>query len=157
MALDRPEESDFFLTDELYQLTELVNETLAGVIYHYWVNTSNEQPFEVLDWITLAFDSRRTITLTAGLETDGIKLVKPDFDAEGKRLNEEFKGLVTIENRNVSNHEIWKDALGKAITPSFLKFEGRALNDSFVLRFEDADDVEISLGLEGMEVDYYEE
>jgi hypothetical protein len=157
MALDKPLEADFFTTDEVYQLTALVNENLSGVTYHFWVNTSNDQHFEVLDWLTLSFASGNSITLTAGLETDGIKVVIPDFEAERKQLLAEFKGLVTIESRDASNHEIWANTLGKSITPSFMKYEGRALNDSFVLKFDGADDVEIYLGLEGLEIDYFEE
>jgi hypothetical protein len=157
MALDKPLEADFFTTDEVYQLTALVNELLTGVTYHFWVNTSNDQHFEVLDWLTLSFVSGNSITLTAGLETDGIKVVQPDFEAERKQLLDEFKGLVTIESRDASNQEIWAESLGKPITPSFLKYEGKALNDSMVLKFEGADDVEIYLGLEGLEIDYFEE
>ena len=150
-------ERDFFTTDEVYQITALVNEELAGVVYHYWINTASGQRFEVLDWITLVFKSGERMTFTAGLETDGIKIAEPDFEAERKRLEEEFKGTVTIESKDASKSKFWKETIGKSITPSLLKHEGRVLNDSLVLKFEDDNSVEIFLGLEGLEVDFFDE
>jgi hypothetical protein len=150
-------ENDFFTVAEVYQLTELVNETLRDVIYHYWLNKAEENNFEVLDWIELRCESGKNLMLTAGLETDGIKIVDINIQDEKKRLEEEFKGLVSIVSKSAAKHKHWADCLGKAITPSFVKHDGRALNDSFVLKFEDAHDIEIYLGLEGMEVEYFEE
>lgn len=150
-------EANFFTTEELYTLASLVNEQLAGVVYHYWVNKASETPFEVLDYITLAFRSGNALTLTAGEESDGLKITEPDFNAIRTRLEAEFKGKVTIESRDVSKHKLWKEALGKELTPSLMRYEGRVLNDSLVLKFPDSDSIEIFLGLEGMEVDYFDE
>ena len=150
-------DDNFFTVAEVYQLTEMVNETLANVTYHYWVNRANGQLFEVLDWITFNFDSGKNLSITAGPESDGIKVSEPDIDTERKRIEEEFKGVVTIESRDVSNTKYWVDTIGRSITPSFIKHEGRVLNDSIVLKFEGAEPVEIFLGLEGLEVDDYDE
>lgn len=152
-----PGEGDFFTTEEVYQIAALVNEKLAGVTYHYWVNKASSEVFEVLDWITLHFESGNSVTLTGGLDSDGIKLVNPDFKAEQQRLEKEFEGKVTIESRNASKHKLWKECIGQELTPSLVKFEGKVLNDSLVLKFPDADAVIIFLGLEGLEVDYYED
>lgn len=152
-----PGEGDFFTTEEVYQIATLVNEKLAGVTYHYWVNKASSEVFEVLDWITLHFESGNSVTLTGGLDSDGIKLVNPDFKAEQQRLEKEFEGKVTIESRNASKHKLWKECIGQELTPSLVKFEGKVLNDSLVLKFPDADAVIIFLGLEGLEVDYYED
>jgi hypothetical protein len=38
-----------------------------------------------------------------------------------------------------------------------MRFDGRVINDSLVLKFEDADSVEIFLGIEGLEVDFFDE
>lgn len=150
-------DANFFTVAEVYQLTEMVNETLASVSYHYWVNRAQGQLFEVLDWITFHFDSGRSLSITAGPDSDGIKVSEPNIEAERKRLEEEFKGVVTIETRNASKIRFWKDAIGKSITPSFIKHEGKVLNDSVVLKFEGAEPVEIFLGLEGLEVDDFDE
>jgi hypothetical protein len=150
-------DANFFTVAEVYQLTEMVNETLASVSYHYWVNRAQGQLFEVLDWITFHFESGRSLSITAGPDSDGIKVSEPNIDAERKRLEEEFKGVVTIESRNASKIRFWKDAIGKSITPSFIKHEGKVLNDSIVLKFEEAEPVEIFLGLEGLEVDDFDE
>lgn len=150
-------EANFFSPDELYAIAALVNEQLAGVVYHYWVNKASESPFEVLDYITLAFRSGHSVTFTAGEESDGLKLADPDFNAIRTKLEEEFKGKVTIESRDVSKHKFWKAAIGREITPSLMRYEGRVLNDSLVLKFPDSDPIEIFLGLEGMEVDYFDE
>lgn len=150
-------ENDFFTVAEVYQLTELVNETLRDVIYHYWVNKAEEHSFEVLDWIELRCNSGRNVILTAGLESDGIKIADVNIQDEKARLEVEFKGLVTVVSKSAAKHKYWADCLNKSITPSFIKHDGRALNDSFVLKFEGAHDIEIYLGLEGMEVDYFEE
>lgn len=152
-----PGEGDFFTTEEVYQIAALVNEKLAGVTYHYWVNKVSSEVFEVLDWITLHFESGNSVTLTGGLDSDGIKLVNPDFKAEQQRLEKEFEGKVTIESRNASKYKLWKECIGQELTPSLVKFEGKVLNDSLVLKFPDADAVIIFLGLEGLEVDYYED
>jgi len=150
-------DANFFTVAEVYQLTEMVNETLASVSYHYWVNRAQGQLFEVLDWITFHFDSGRSLSITAGPDSDGIKVSEPNMEAERKRLEEEFKGVVTVETRNASKMRFWKDAIGKSITPSFIKHEGKVLNDSVVLKFEGAEPVEIFLGLEGLEVDDFDE
>ncbi|HOY48699.1 MAG TPA: hypothetical protein PL185_07320 [Flavobacteriales bacterium] len=150
-------DANFFTVAEVYQLTEMVNETLASVSYHYWVNRAQGQLFEVLDWITFHFDSGRSLSITAGPDSDGIKVSEPNIEAERKRLEEEFKGVVTVETRNASKIRFWKDAIGKSITPSFIKHEGKVLNDSVVLKFEGAEPVEIFLGLEGLEVDDFDE
>ncbi len=152
-----PGEGDFFTTEEVYAIAALVNEKLSGITYHYWVNKASNEVFEVLDWITLQFESGNSITLTGGLDSDGIKLVNPDFSAEQKRLEAEFDGKVTIATRDASKHKIWKECIGQEFTPSLVKYEGRMLNDSIALKFPGADDVIIFLGLEGLEVDYYEE
>jgi hypothetical protein len=154
---DELTEENFFSTDDVYKIAALVNENLAGVVYHYWVNKASGTPFEVLDWITLAFKSGNSITFTAGLETDGIRVDEPDFTAERTKLEAEFEGKVTIESRDVSKHKMWKSAIGQDITPSLMRFEGRVINDSLVLKFEDADSVEIFLGIEGLEVDFFDE
>ena len=143
-------DANFFTVAEVYQLTEMVNETLASVSYHYWVNRAQGQLFEVLDWITFHFDSGRSLSITAGPDSDGIKVSEPNIEAERKRLEEEFKGVVTVETRNASKIRFWKDAIGKSITPSFIKHEGKVLNDSVVLKFEGAEPVEILLGLDGL-------
>ena len=150
-------DANFFTVAEVYQLTEMVNETLSKVTYHYWVNRANDQLFEVLDWITFEFSSGKSLSITAGEESDGIKLAEPNIDAERKRIEEEFKGVVTIESRDASKIKFWKDSIGKSITPSFIKHEGRVLNESIVLKFEEAEPVEIFLGLEGLEVDEYDD
>ena len=152
-----PGENDFFTTEEIYEIAALVNEKLAGVSYHYWVNKASQEVFEVLDWITLKFESGNEVTFTGGLESDGIKLVKPDFEADRKRLEIEFEGKVTIESRDASKHKLWKECIGLELTPSLVKYEGKMLNDSLVLKFPDADALIIFLGLEGLEVDYFED
>jgi hypothetical protein len=150
-------ENDFFTVAEVYQITELVNETLKDVVYHFWVNKAKEHTFEVLDWIELRCSSGKNIMFTAGLESDGIKIVDVNIQDEKTKLEKEFKGLVTVVSKSAAKHKLWADCLGKTITPSFVKHDGRALNDSFVLKFEGAHDIEIYLGLEGMEVEYFEE
>lgn len=150
-------DENFFSPEELYALAALVNEKLAGVVYHFWVNTASGSPFEVLDWVTLAFKSGHSITFTAGTETDGIKIVQPDFEAERKHLEAEFQGKVTIESRDVSKHKLWKDGIGQDITPSLMRYDGKVLNDSIVFKFSDAEPIELFLGLDGLEVDYFDE
>jgi len=156
MEEEYPGNDDLFSTDEVYQLLALVNETLSGINYHFWVNKAQGQNFEVLDWIELQFESGHKMFLTAGVETDGIKLGEPDFELIRSNLRDEFKGVVTLESRNVSSHKIWAENLGKPIIPSLVKHEKGMINDSIVLKFEEGDDVEITLGLEGLEVDYFE-
>jgi len=148
---------NFFTADELYQIAALVNETIASVDYHYWVNKAHGQRFEVLDWITFNFHSGNQMWLTAGEESDGIKLMKGDIPHLKDKLENEFKGVVTLESKEVSGHKVWKDTLGKAITPSLIYVKENALNDSLVLKFEGADSVEISLGIEGLEVEFYDD
>jgi hypothetical protein len=156
MEEDYPGFDDLFSAEEVYKLLALVNETISGVHYHFWVNKSQGQHFEVLDWIELQFSSGNKLFLTAGIETDGIKLGAPDFDLIRANLRDEFKGVVTLESRNVSAHEIWSENLAKAITPSLFKHEKGMLNDSIVLKFENGSDIEIRLGLDGLEVGYFE-
>ncbi|MCB0819787.1 MAG: hypothetical protein KDC13_04120 [Bacteroidetes bacterium] len=150
-------EDNFFETDELYKIAALVNETISSVVYHYWVNKSHGQRFEVLDWITLNFNSGNHMWLTAGEESDGIKLLEADIPALKNKLESEFKGVVTLESKDVSGHKIWKPVLGKPITPSLIQVGDKALNDTLVLKFEGADSIEISLGIEGLEVEFFEE
>jgi len=158
MSNDSLTEANFFTTDEVYKLAALVNESLGSVSYHFWVNTAQGQRFEVLDWISLHFVSGHSMWLTAGEETDGIKLIEADFPSLKKRLEEEFKGAVTLESKDVSGHKFWEGAIGKAITPSLIHHEDRVLNDSIALHFEGSEDsIEIFLGIEGLEVDYFEE
>jgi hypothetical protein len=152
-----PEESNYFSPDELYKIAELVNETIARVEYHYWVNTAQGQRFEVLDWITLHFTSGNTMWLTGGENSDGIHLMEADIPSLAAKLEAEFKGVVTLETKDVSGHKLWKDLLGKAITPSLIHHKNKALNDSLVLKFEGEDSLEILLGIEGLEVELYED
>jgi hypothetical protein len=65
-----PGENDFFTTEEIYEIAALVNEKLAGVSYHYWVNKASQELFEVLDWITLKFESGNEVTFTGGFVND---------------------------------------------------------------------------------------
>jgi hypothetical protein len=156
MEEEYPGPEDLFTTDEVYQILALVNEALSGVQFHYWVNKAQGQHFEVLDWIELQFESGKKMFLTAGLDSDGIKLGDPDFELIRANLRDEFKGVVSLDSRDVSGHDFWSGNLGKPITPSLIKHEKGMLNDSIVLKFEEGDDIEITLGLEGLEVDYFE-
>lgn len=157
MEEEYPGPGDIFSADEVYKILALVNETLKGVNYYYWVNKAQAEPFEVLDWIELSFESGQRLFLTAGIDSDGIKLADPDFDLIKSNLRDEFKGAVTLEKRDASQHKIWQNNFGKDIIPSLTKHEKGMLNDSIVLKFDDGDDVIIYLGLEGLEVDYFEE
>jgi len=149
-------ETDFYTPEELYEIYALVNETIREVHYHYWVNQAKDHRYEVLDWIEFIFDSGKRMVLNAGVDSDGIKLHLPDIEAERAKLEDEFKGAVTIESRDVSSTKLWKAALGKAITPSLLKHEDKVLNDNMVLKFEGAKPIEIYVGLEGLEVEFFD-
>lgn len=149
-------EREFYTAEELYEIYALVNETIKDVFYHYWVNMAKDHRYEVLDWIEFIFHSGNRMVLNAGVDSDGIKLHLPNFEEEKAKLESEFKGIVTIETRNVSASKQWKGAIGKAITPSLLKHEDKVLNDNMVLKFEGAEPIEIYIGLEGLEVQFFD-
>jgi hypothetical protein len=155
--MEEQPEASYFSAGELYAIAALVNEKIKKVTYHYWVNKASQEVFEVLDWISLDFESGNTITFTGGLDSDGIKIVAPDFEQERLRLEEEFGGKVSIEARNASGNKVWKETIGKEITPSVIKMDEKVMSDSLGLKFNGADDLVIFLGLEGLEVDYLED
>lgn len=151
-------ENDFFTAEEVYLIMELVNEKIKQVIYHYWINNASNHKLEILDYIEFQFASGNKMFFSSGEESDGIKPFRAyDMDAKNDLLKDLHNNLIYIEQKNVSKHDIWKKCLGKDISPSFIKHDKKHLNDSLVLNFKDAHAVEIYLGLEGMEVDYFSE
>jgi len=151
-------DSDFFTADEIYKILELVNEKINEVYYHYWVNSAPKDKLEILDYIELRFQSGKKLILSSDSDGDGIKPLD-DFDPEKKNesLQELHKGLISISTKNMSKSALWKDCLNKSITPSLLQHDKKHLNDNLVFHFENSDSLEIFLGLEGLEVDVYEE
>lgn len=157
MEEDYPGPSDLFSSEDVYKILALVNEVLSEVNYYYWVNKAQSEYFEVLDWIEFKFKSGNHLFLTAGLDSDGIKIAEPDFDLITTNLRDEFKGAVSIDKREATKFKIWKNNIGKDITPSLIKHEKGILNDQIVLKFLGGDDIIIFLGIEGLEVDYFHE
>jgi hypothetical protein len=155
--MEEQAEASYFSAGELYAIAALVNEKIEKVTYYYWINKASNEVFEVLDWIRLDFESGNTITFTGGLDSDGIKIVAPDFEQERLRLEEEFSGKVSIESRDASGYKIWKESIGKEITPSVIKIGENVMSDSLGLKFNGTDALVIFLGLEGLEVDYLED
>lgn len=150
-------ENDFFTPEEVYLIMEVVNEKLKAVFYHYWVNKASKEKLEILDYIELQFESGRKLILASDEESEGIRPLR-DFDFEGKSdlLKSQYNGIIYMERRDMSHSALWKDTLGKDMTPSFLQHEKKHLNDNLVFHFEGADSVEIFLGLEGLEVEVFE-
>jgi hypothetical protein len=151
-------ENDFFTPEEVYLIMEVVNEKLKNVIYHYWVNKASKEKLEILDCIEMQFESGKKLVLASGEESDGITPLRDiNFDQKNELLNAQHAGLIYMESKNVTQTTLWADVLGKDITPSFLQHDKKQLNDNLVFHFDGADSIEIFLGLEGLEVDVFEE
>ncbi|MFN4123891.1 MAG: hypothetical protein ACK4GL_11375 [Flavobacteriales bacterium] len=151
-------ENDFFTPEEVYLIMEVVNEKLKAVYYHYWVNNASKEKLEILDYIEFQFESGRKLILASDDESEGIRpLPDYDFDAKSELLKSQHAGIIYMERKDMSKSALWKDALGRDITPSFLQHEKQHLNDNLVFHFEGSDSLEIFLGLEGLEVEVFEE
>jgi len=156
MSEDYLNEQDFFTAEEVYLIMQVVNERLAGVHYHYWINKASQESLEILDFIEFKFESGNTLILATDQESDGIKPHKSlDLEAENERLKKELNGLIYLSSKDMSKTALWKSCLKKDIAPSFLQHDGKHLNDNLVLHFEGGKSIEIYLGLEGLEADEY--
>ncbi|PWJ40180.1 hypothetical protein [Sediminitomix flava] len=128
------------LSVEIYKaLKNLKGASLEQVVYHVWTNTANKKEmFECLDWMEIRFTDKSRITLTAGEESDGIKVVSLDLVKERKEVIDKFNGQIDILSYDMNDSKLWEPIISKEILD--VKFNtnrnGEAFDDELYLHFE---------------------
>lgn len=153
----------YFTEQEVHTLHKLEGLKLEHAIYHVWTNLANSKDvFQSLDWIELRFYENIAVYLTAGEESDGIKLVDFDLLEERKRVRETFGDMIEIRSYLMDHSEQWAPAIGHTVSSLELHEvrKGMFMNDELLLRFssEEPHAVLISLAAEeGLLVELHED
>lgn len=141
-----------FSEDELYALNSREGKRLTRVDYIIWQNlTTKGDGYQALDWVELTFEDGDKMALTAGEESDGLKLRELNFGLEQTRVQQQFNGQVKLERENVSTGSVWKRTIGNRLTSVGL-LEGpdeRIQNNQLQLDFEGVR-IRFELNEEGM-------
>lgn len=152
--------TNYFETEELFELKAVEHKTLARVIYHLWQNKINpEETFEFLDKLELVFTDGKKLFLSANEETPPGIIVLKDFDAEKNRLLllHQFQGKIDHVSEELTGNGLWALMVGKKLRKVGVIDEGDNcyLNDAVLLDFGD-EKMEIHPGVEGLIVEPYE-
>ncbi|MDQ3109081.1 MAG: hypothetical protein M3R17_04225 [Bacteroidota bacterium] len=152
--------TNYFDTEELFELKAVEQKILARVIYHLWQNKINpEETFEFLDKLELIFTDGKKIFLSANEETPPGIIVLKDFDAEKNRLLllHQFQGRIDHASEELTENGLWALVVGKKLRKVGVIDEGENcyLNDAVLLDFGD-EKMEIHPALEGLIVEPYE-
>lgn len=158
----------FFSEKEIAAISGLKDETLEYVIYHVWTNVAKQgEMYECLDWLELRFKGMSRIFLTAGEESDGIKVINFDLAEKKKEVAEQFGGQIEIRSYIMNEMELWKPAINLPIEEVKLhQIKETVLNDEIILKFDtkdtetEEDEHQILIGLahdEGLTVELHED
>ncbi|MEH0155886.1 hypothetical protein V6R21_17200 [Limibacter armeniacum] len=155
--------NQFFSEKEIKVLQSITGSTISHVLYHVWTNVSKpSEIFESLDWLELRFEDQSRIILTAGEESDGIKIAEINMVDEIERVKEQFGGQIEIRSYLMNEMEIWKPAIGNPIREvSFHQVrKEKVMNDEITLKFEGEEDHQLMISLsseEGLLVELHED
>ena len=141
-----------FSDEELFFLNSKEGKRLTKVDYIIWQNlTAKGDGYQALDWVELTFDDGDKLALTAGEESDGLRIAELNFGLEQTKVQQQFDGQVKLERENVSSGSVWKRAMGNQLTSVGL-LEGpdeRIQNNQLQLDFDGAR-IRFELNQEGM-------
>jgi len=107
---NKAEEVNTFSLQEIESFLSLEGMVITDVMYHIWRNKIDpENVIDSLDYIDFIFENKYRVTLYAGLESDGIKVVELDLAKEQARIEEEFGDKIELLTFDVTNEEPWSD------------------------------------------------
>ncbi len=152
--------SEYFSYDHLKQLKAAEGRVLKNVLYHLWINkTDSNERFEFLDKLELQFEGHNLIITASETDEAGLTLAD-DFDGEKYRLMllHEFGGKIDIQSESMNTNALWENAVNKKLIKLGVAHEGDNIysNKAIMLDFGDTQ-LEITPGIDGVMVDYYEE
>lgn len=157
---NKAEEVNTFSLQEIESFLSLEGMVITDVMYHIWRNKIDpENVIDSLDYIDFIFENKYRVTLYAGLESDGIKVVELDLAKEQARIEEEFGDKIELLTFDVTNEEPWLDTQNLVLEKIQLEQLKNGLyhNQSLLLNFT-SEAVEIRISpIEGLIVDYHEE
>lgn len=133
------------------------NQTLREVHHTQWVNKTNPADiFEFTFAVTLVFDNGR---LTLSADEDNMAILPGDADFERKRyeLLHAFNGRIDLRDDAMNGSALWAPAINETLhSIELVKEDDLYRSDSMLLNFG-KEQIVISLGLEGLTVEPYEE
>lgn len=152
--------SEYFSNDNLKQLKACEGRILKNVVYHNWLNkTDSNERFEFLDKLELEFEGHTIFITVPETEEPGL-ILADDFDAEKYRLLllHQFGGKIDIQSVIMNAHPFWEPAVGKKLVTMGVVHEGDNVytNKVIVLDFGEHK-LEITPGIDGIMIDYWEE
>lgn len=107
----------YFGEDEIKALRALEGEQILRVFYTIWRNNSDKgDGFESLDWVELKFESGHSITFHADEEQQGIEIAPLNFGLEQTRIQQQFRGQVSLERVDMTMSPVWESLIGAPIT-----------------------------------------
>lgn len=150
----------YFSFEHLQLLNALEGKILSDVIYFVWINRIQQQsPLIFIDKLQLKFEDKSFITLSAGEESDGLRIIE-NFDPaqEALRLDEQFSGKILLKPHNAKKDRFWEEVTGRPIWYVQLSKENdQYLSDAIVLDFGKEKRLIAVSPEEGIIIDFYEE
>lgn len=106
-----------FTDQELFRLNALEGRTLTRVMYTVWHNIAQKGgDYQALDWVELIFEDGESVGLTAGDESDGLRITDLHFGLEQTKIQQQFNGQVMLDRSDVSTGQVWSPAIGNQLT-----------------------------------------
>lgn len=127
-----------FTLDELQAFQGAENAALEGVDYYIWLDTEAGQPvWQFLLAIELRLGEAGSIIISAGEDTDAIRVIQPDALLKTASALFQIHGRPVIQRASRDHQAPWKDLMNRTLQAVRLsKAEnGYYLNDALMLDF----------------------
>jgi hypothetical protein len=137
--MDEIKKTRNFTFEELKKLSALEGKKIADVIYHKWINKADpSQAYEFIDKLQIGFSDGSNIVLTAGEESDGLRILEEyNVTKDILMLEEQFEGKITIRSFRANKSEHFKDVMELPISSVQLSKDGdQYLADAIVFEFD---------------------
>ncbi|MEO1451667.1 MAG: hypothetical protein AAFV07_19215 [Bacteroidota bacterium] len=127
----------YFGEEELKALRALEGQHILRVFYTIWRNNADKGGgFESLDWVEIQFESGHKITFHADEEEKGIEITPLNFGLEQTRIQQQFRGQVSLERVDMSQSPVWESLIGAPITAIGLLHMDKRQHPNHVFQLE---------------------
>jgi|GEM_PF-2954514 len=154
-----PKSITFFSEESVGRLKKLEGKILTDVNHYLWINNAKpSEPLEFIDWVELIFKDGTIMIMTAGRESDGIKLpIHFDFAHEQEKIFEQFGHQIHLQLKNMSQSTLWSPTINVPLGGVYLMTEDdkHYQNQAVLLDFN-GDIIEVFTNYEGLGVEVYD-
>lgn len=148
----------YFGEEEIKALRSLEGQRILRVFYTIWRNNSTKGGgFESLDWVELKFENGHEITFHADEDAAGIEITPLNLGLEQTRVQQQFKGQVSLERVDMTDSPVWQALIGASISAIGLVHMDKRQHPNHVFHLEiDKQSLEFSRGDAGLIVRPFE-